>query len=48
MPEELYEDIALEFAETIFHLIWTRVTMSLSEILDGKFFNEYIKKGLFI
>ena len=45
LPQELY-DIVWENIETkISSISYSRVIMCLSELLEGDFFNQYIKTG---
>lgn len=43
LPEELYQNLQQAFSVIV--LRYSRVTMSLSEIITGDFFNHYIKTG---
>lgn len=45
LPEELYGLIWQDVNSKISLLKYARVIMSLSEIIDGDFFNKYIKTG---
>ena len=45
LPEELYDLIWQDVSSKTSSLEYSRVIMSLSEILDGDFFNKYIKAG---
>ena len=44
LPEELYEVLKEKLR---MHPAYSRVTMPLGALLEGEFFNEYIKKGIF-
>lgn len=46
LPDELYDLIWQDVAAKINVLEYSRVTVSLSEIIDGDFFNKYIKSGI--
>tara|TARA_R110002033_G_C3692739_1_gene219846 strand:+ start:297 stop:437 length:141 start_codon:yes stop_codon:yes gene_type:complete len=45
LPEELYEIIKKEFLTEISKPSYSRVILPLGALLEGEFFNEYIKKG---
>ena len=45
LPQELYDVIWKDVEAKISNIHYSRVIMSLSEILDGDFFNKYIKIG---
>ena len=46
LPEELYDLVWEEFSAKIEKLQYERVTMSLPDLLEGDFFNDYIKSGM--
>lgn len=43
---EIYDKIWPYLESKIAHLEYSRVMMYPSELLDGDFFNEYIKRGI--
>lgn len=45
LPQELYDFIRNDVEAKISSIQYSQVIMSLSEILEGEFFNEYIKIG---
>lgn len=45
LPEELYESVKEDFLTDRLSLMYSRVIMPLQGLLEGSFFNEYIKKG---
>ena len=45
LPQELYDVIWKKVEAKISNVQYSRVIMSLSEILEGDFFNKYIKIG---
>lgn len=45
LPKELYEAVKDELKVRIPEPVYSRVIMSLSSLLEGAFFEEYIKKG---
>lgn len=45
MPEALYDVVWKEVEKKIIDIRYARVIMTLSEILEGSFFNTYIKQG---
>ncbi|KAL2756468.1 hypothetical protein ACRALDRAFT_1081689 [Sodiomyces alcalophilus JCM 7366] len=45
LPEECYELVKQKLVEQRCPPVYHRVIMTLGQILDGLFFNEYIKKG---
>lgn len=45
LPEELYAIIWKDLSDEISHLQYSRAIMPLSALLDGVFFNSYIKTG---
>ena len=45
LPQELYSVVWKDVEAKISNIQYSRVIMSLSEILEGSFFNEYIKIG---
>jgi len=45
LPDELYEMIKEELSATITVPSYSRVVLPLRALVDGDFFNEYIKKG---
>lgn len=45
LPEEIYEIVNKEISDAL--PIYSRVILPLSALLEGEFFNEYIKKGSF-
>ncbi|KAG4417357.1 hypothetical protein IFR04_009498 [Cadophora malorum] len=45
LPEELYEIIKKEFLTEVSKPSYSRVILPLGALLEGEFFNEYIKKG---
>ena len=46
LPEELYEVINNDLVTGHISPRYNRVTLPLSAILEGEFFQEYIKKGM--
>ena len=46
MPEELHEIIWRDVQSKITSLQYARVIMPLSALLEGDFFNKYIKTGI--
>jgi ribonuclease P/MRP protein subunit RPP40 len=46
LPEELYEIIKNEILKERARPTYSRVIMPLEALLEGEFFNEYIKKGM--
>jgi ribonuclease P/MRP protein subunit RPP40 len=48
LPEELYELVRahLDEQDGVVRGVYARVFMKLGEILEGDFFTEYIKKGM--
>ncbi|KAL8865661.1 MAG: hypothetical protein Q9198_009217, partial [Flavoplaca austrocitrina] len=45
-PEELYESVWNDVFNKLQNLEYSRVIMPLSALLEGDFFNAYIKSGL--
>ena len=45
LPQELYSAVWKDIEAKISNIQYFRVIMSLSEILEGTFFNEYIRIG---
>jgi hypothetical protein len=45
LPEELYDLIWHEVEKKIVNVQYARVIMPLSALLEGEFFNAYIKRG---
>ncbi|KAL8854565.1 MAG: hypothetical protein Q9221_000600 [Calogaya cf. arnoldii] len=45
LPEELYESVWKDVSNKLQRLEYSRVIMSLSALLEGDFFNTYIKSG---
>lgn len=45
LPQDLYEVIWNDVEAKISNIQYSRVIMSLSEMLEGEFFNKYIKIG---
>lgn len=45
LPQELYDVLWDNVEAKIGNIVYSRVIMSLSEILEGEFFNKYIKTG---
>ena len=45
LPEELYELIWNDIESKISNVQYSRVIMPLSALLEGDFFNSYIKSG---
>ena len=45
LPQELYDVIWKDVEAKISNIQYSRVIMSLSDILEGDFFNKYIKIG---
>lgn len=45
LPKELYEIIQYNLSKNVPNPSFSRVILPLSAILEGEFFNEYIKKG---
>lgn len=45
LPEELYEVIRNEIENKIINIQYSRVIMPMSALLEGDFFNSYIKSG---
>lgn len=48
LPEELYDLIWNDVEAGIANIRYSRVIMSLSDLLESDFFNTYIKTGIFI
>lgn len=48
LPEELYEIIKKDFFNETTKPVYSRVILPLKALLEGEFFNEYIKKGRMI
>ena len=46
IPEELYSLVWHDVVAKVQDLQYERVIMSLSELLEGDFFNEYVKTGM--
>ena len=46
LPQELYEIIKDGFVKGRARPAYSRVIMPLKALLEGEFFNEYIKKGI--
>ncbi|KAH0544956.1 hypothetical protein FGG08_000882 [Glutinoglossum americanum] len=46
LPAELYEIIRQDLEREISTVKYSRVILALSELLDGDFFNQYIKTGM--
>ena len=47
MPAEAYESVYQKVVETCHPPKYSRVAMTLGDILEGEFFTEYIKKGAY-
>jgi ribonucleases P/MRP protein subunit RPP40 len=45
LPEELYESVKDSVFGAILNPRYCKVILPLKAILEGEFFNEYIKKG---
>ncbi|KAE9376771.1 ribonuclease P 40kDa subunit [Stipitochalara longipes BDJ] len=45
LPEELYEIIKANISSVFVKPVYSRVILPLKALVDGEFFNEYIKKG---
>lgn len=45
LPEELYITVWPQIADEVKSVRYEKVIMKLEQILEGDFFNEYIKKG---
>jgi ribonuclease P/MRP protein subunit RPP40 len=45
MDEKLYEQISGQLMNGLGKVLWSKVTMPLSTLLQGDFFNTYIKRG---
>jgi ribonuclease P/MRP protein subunit RPP40 len=45
VPEELYEIIKSDFLTKVEAPVYSRVTLPLQALLEGDFFNEFIKRG---
>lgn len=45
LPEEVFEIVRQELDGDVGTVRYSRVNMSLSEIISGDFFNQYIKTG---
>lgn len=45
LPQELYDVVWKDVEAKISNIQYSRVIMSLSEMLDEEFFNKYIKIG---
>ena len=45
LPEELYDFIWREIETSIASAKYSKVIMKLEDVLQGNFFNEYIKRG---
>jgi hypothetical protein len=46
LPEELYKIIGDSISTEFVKPIYSRVILPLKALVDGEFFNEYIKKGI--
>lgn len=46
LPQELYDVVWKDVEAKISNIQYARLIMSLSEILEGDFFNQYIKIGI--
>ena len=46
MPEDVYNTVQISLHERVRNPRYARVFMSLSSLLDGEFFNKYIKSGI--
>jgi ribonuclease P/MRP protein subunit RPP40 len=47
LPEELLDTVTTDIVEKLAPVAYSRVIMSLEAIVEGEFFNEYIKKGVY-
>lgn len=45
LPEEIYEIMKKEILDELPKPVYSRVIMPLKALVEGDFFNEYIKKG---
>jgi ribonuclease P/MRP protein subunit RPP40 len=45
LPEELYEILRSGFLAKLKTPVYSRVILPLQALLEGEFFNEYIKRG---
>jgi ribonuclease P/MRP protein subunit RPP40 len=45
VPEELYEIIKSDFLTKVEAPVYSRVILPLQALLEGDFFNEFIKRG---
>jgi ribonuclease P/MRP protein subunit RPP40 len=46
LPEEVYEIVKSDFFTELTKPTYSRVILPLSTLLEGEFFNEYVKKGV--
>lgn len=46
LPDECYELVKQKLVDERASPVFYRVVMTLGQILDGLFFNEYIKRGM--
>jgi len=46
LPEEIYEILKKEVLDELSKPSYSRVILPLKALLEGEFFNEYIKKGV--
>jgi ribonuclease P/MRP protein subunit RPP40 len=46
LPEEIYEILKKEVLDELPKPTYSRVILPLKALLEGEFFNEYIKKGI--
>lgn len=47
MPQEIYETLCRQLVQENSPPCYYKIIMSLEQILQGAFFNEYIKRGLY-
>jgi len=45
LPEEIYQIIKIEFIAQRSNPKYSRVILPLGALLEGEFFNQYIKRG---
>lgn len=48
IPKEIYEVVKSDLLKEEINPTYSRVILPLSSLLEGEFFNEYIKKGMCI
>ena len=46
LPEELYEIVKTKISSEFVNPVYSRVILPLKALVEGEFFNEYIKRGI--